>query len=817
MLNTLVFEDGILIHNSIDNVVWDGFFSKVVPNGPLIKYIQSCLPKNSLLVIPKSDGNINRCKDNKYHDVDWNTQIQPYIDYAKQKDKIFIVGTLAQIDEEEDIHYLYLPLDDGFFEIGIQYFIHKNNLPSWESRTSELCWRGGCSGVGGNQSLRVKFVEKIFHDNQHTNIRLSHYWSEGKNIPIEYFAERIYYTEFFNYKIFFIVDGNVIASNHMYSFSSGCIPFLISNANSWFSNLIKPYVHYIPVQYDLSDLMEQIEWVKNNDNEAKRISENALLFAETYFSSDYQKKYIKERIDNICRIKAMENMDNIDNMDNMDNKIIDCFTFYNEIDLLFYRLTLLNDVVDKFVIVESNQTHAGNKKILYYETNKYLFKKFEDKIVHIVVDLPYLAPNIDYSKNEQWINEHFQRNSIDLGIKTFSLNTFSLNKKDLIIVSDLDEIVDPKTLYYLKKDIIKTNEGFSCLQDMYYYNLNTKHEEKWKECKVVTYETYLQMTPQEIRECKVFPLLKYGGWHLSYFGNKEFIQNKIKEFGHQEYNDPFYTDEKTIEEKIEKKIDLFNRHYVPIQYIESFENYYLPTFHDKYLLNYIKQEKTDNIPIYVYFHVCCIHNWREIVSNILFKIKNSGLYQKIKEIKCVVLGDDNNDPLLKDPKINIVFHSLDISLYEKKAINLLFQHSIQCDEEFRVLYIHSKGVTDLYKNSPNNKNVYDWVEYLCYFNLYYHTMCLNDLNHYDAVGVNLQEKENVCALHYSGNFWWSKSSHIRKLHEIHDHYYNSPEFWIASTNGIYKSLWNSDINHYNEPYPCFLYENKKIDPITIKK
>ena len=303
MLNTLVFEDGILIHNSIYNVVWDGLFSKVVPNGPLMKYIQSCLPKNSLLVIPKSDGNINHYKDNKYHDVDWNTQIQPYIDYAKQKDKIFILGTLAQIDEEEGIHYLYLPLDDGFFEYGINYFMNKNNLPSWEDRSSELCWRGGCSGLGGIESLRVKFVEKIFHHNENTNVRLCNYWSEGKNIPIEYFTERICYTEFFKYKIFFIVDGNVIASNHMYGFASGCIPFLISNANSWFSEFIIPYFHYIPVHYDLSNLMDQIEWVKNNDDQAKNISENALSFAETYFSSDYQKKYIKENIEKFCKIQ----------------------------------------------------------------------------------------------------------------------------------------------------------------------------------------------------------------------------------------------------------------------------------------------------------------------------------------------------------------------------------------------------------------------------------------------------------------------------------------------------------------------------------
>ena len=47
-------------------------------------------------------------------------------------------------------------------------------------------------------------------------------------------------------------------------------------------------------------------------------------------------------------------------------KIIDCFTFYNELDLLNYRLNILNEVVDYFIIVEATHTHIGNEKKLLY-------------------------------------------------------------------------------------------------------------------------------------------------------------------------------------------------------------------------------------------------------------------------------------------------------------------------------------------------------------------------------------------------------------------------------------------------------------------
>ena len=92
-------------------------------------------------------------------------------------------------------------------------------------------------------------------------------------------------------------------------------------------------------------------------------------------------------------------------------KIIDCFTFYNEVDILNYRLNILNDVVDYFIIVESTHTFSGIEKKLIFFENTSLFEKFKDKIIHIIVDdFPYTFPNINYEKKQQWENEYHQRN-----------------------------------------------------------------------------------------------------------------------------------------------------------------------------------------------------------------------------------------------------------------------------------------------------------------------------------------------------------------------------------------------------------------------
>jgi len=43
-------------------------------------------------------------------------------------------------------------------------------------------------------------------------------------------------------------------------------------------------------------------------------------------------------------------------------KIVDCFIFYNEIELLTYRLNLLKNSVDYFVLIESRQRLLVKKK-----------------------------------------------------------------------------------------------------------------------------------------------------------------------------------------------------------------------------------------------------------------------------------------------------------------------------------------------------------------------------------------------------------------------------------------------------------------------
>ena len=77
-------------------------------------------------------------------------------------------------------------------------------------------------------------------------------------------------------------------------------------------------------------------------------------------------------------------------------KVYDCFPFFNELDVLEIRLKELWDVVDVFVLAESNLSHSGKPKEYIFENNKERFSQWMSKIRHIKVrharDLRLVGP-----------------------------------------------------------------------------------------------------------------------------------------------------------------------------------------------------------------------------------------------------------------------------------------------------------------------------------------------------------------------------------------------------------------------------------------
>jgi len=240
----------------------------------------------------------------------------------------------------------------------------------------------------------------------------------------------------------------------------------------------------------------------------------------------------------------------------MKNKVYDCFLLFNEVKMLNFRLNELNDVVDYFVIVESEFSFTGNSKPFYFEVNNDLYKGFQHKIVYLKYDLPL--------NTDPWQNETNQRNFFSVFLK----DNKNIDDNDIIMLSDIDEIPDTKIITQIKENTPPTSL-LTFNQNLYYYNYWTRANRKWPGTVAATHsvvKNQYNYNFQQIRKDRcTSPHLgnegdyRTGGWHFSYFGDEEFIINKIKNFSHQEYNVDEYTSREKIKKVIEEGKDLFFR------------------------------------------------------------------------------------------------------------------------------------------------------------------------------------------------------------------------------------------------------------------
>ena len=217
-------------------------------------------------------------------------------------------------------------------------------------------------------------------------------------------------------------------------------------------------------------------------------------------------------------------------------KLIDCFMYFDEDLVLDIRLNTLGEKVNKFIIVEATKDHAGKDKKLNFKIGD--FSKFKEKIHYIVVDdLPINVQSPKKGWHENHSRDQFQRNAIERGF-------MNLDDNDLIMISDIDEIPNPKKIEEFN---IKNKIG-CFLQKNFQSKLNLLNvsDGDWSGTKICQ-KKHLK-SPQWLRNLKVkkksilgifknnIQIINNGGWHFSFLKEPESIRNKIISYSHQEYN-----------------------------------------------------------------------------------------------------------------------------------------------------------------------------------------------------------------------------------------------------------------------------------------
>lgn len=102
------------------------------------------------------------------------------------------------------------------------------------------------------------------------------------------------------YKYIINIDGHVNAFRLSRELSTcSCILLVESEYRLWYSHLLQPWKHYIPIKRDLSDLIEKIKWCKSNDDKCKTIGQNALSFYKNVLSKSSMYDYLKRLLGRI--------------------------------------------------------------------------------------------------------------------------------------------------------------------------------------------------------------------------------------------------------------------------------------------------------------------------------------------------------------------------------------------------------------------------------------------------------------------------------------------------------------------------------------
>ena len=173
----------------------------------------------------------------------------------------------------------------------------KNQLP-WEEKTEKLFWRGRDSR---RERLQLVELAQKYPDAINASITAFFFFRDeearlGKTPYISFF-------DFFDHKYQMNIDGTVAAYRLPYLLAgSGLVFKQESSYYEHFYSSLEPWVHYVPVASDLSDIMDRIEWARDNDDKARQIVRNAQKFAEDHLMPQHVLCYHAQMLSRWARI-----------------------------------------------------------------------------------------------------------------------------------------------------------------------------------------------------------------------------------------------------------------------------------------------------------------------------------------------------------------------------------------------------------------------------------------------------------------------------------------------------------------------------------
>jgi hypothetical protein len=211
-------------------------------------------------------------------------------------------------------------------------------------------------------------------------------------------------------------------------------------------------------------------------------------------------------------------------------------------------------------------------------------------------------------------------------------------------------------------------------------------------------------------------------------------------------------------------------------------------------------------------HICQKGDWKRSLQILTDSLHSSGLFEVTEQIDLCVVSDAEMDTSFSIPKST--YHFMGRSeLYERPSLLHLRSLAEQDTEDVYYWYLHTKGLR--WFGSKYESNILDWIQIMLYWNVVLWKKAVYTLkNGYDTYGGNAVIDSPMYSNHYSGNFWWSKSSYLKKLPCTIGSNYNDPEYWLLQMSPKLFCPYASKVNHYDVPYPLERYSLDWVESIT---
>jgi len=250
-----------------------------------------------------------------------------------------------------------------------------------------------------------------------------------------------------------------------------------------------------------------------------------------------------------------------------ERRIYDLIMFSTELDWLEIRLHTLAPFVDYFVIIESPTTFTGTVKPLILKQNWNMFARFHKKMIY----------HLDIDSSRIWDHEDYLRNSMLHAVfPTIEDDERGARYGDVLVVSDMDEIVRPEAMLLMRYCDIP--ERLTLRTQFFYYSFVWRHHgEQWPHPQATIYKGDIASTlsPNDLRMdlmgtgfTPIASLKRWwnrgtlwdAGWHCSScFATIREFQTKMNSFSHQGWNTQENRDSRTIAKRVRNGQDLFGR------------------------------------------------------------------------------------------------------------------------------------------------------------------------------------------------------------------------------------------------------------------